>query len=47
VPFVIYNGGEITYKEGDFGLANVAATVVELLGLKAPEQWLESMIRNK
>ena len=47
VPFVIYNGGEITYKEGDFGLANVAATVVELLGLEAPEQWLESMICSK
>jgi len=47
VPFIIYNGGEITYREGDFGLANVAATVTELLGLEAPEAWLESMIIKK
>ena len=46
VPFAIYNGPEGTKvkEEGDFGLANVAATVVKLLGLEAPEQWLESII---
>ena len=47
VPFMIYNGPEGTeVKEGDeFGLANVAATVVKLLGYEAPEQWLESIIK--
>ena len=44
---MIYNGPEGTeVKEGDeFGLANVAATVVKLLGYEAPEQWLESIIK--
>lgn len=46
VPFAIYNGPEGTeVKEGDFGLANVAATVVKLLGYEKPEQWLESIIK--
>lgn len=47
VPFAIYNapnGTEI--KDGDFGLANVAATVVRLLGFDdAPKEWLEPIIR--
>ena len=47
VPFAVYNGPEGTeVKEGDdFGLANVAATVVKLLGYEAPEEWLESIIK--
>ena len=46
VPFAIYNGPEGTeIKDGDFGLANVAATVVQLLGFEKPEQWLESIIK--
>ena len=33
-------------KEGEFGLANVAATVVKLLGYDdAPAEWLESIIK--
>ena len=32
-------------EEGDFGLANVAATVVKLLGFEVPEQWLEPIIK--
>jgi len=47
VPFIIYNEGNVTYKEGSFGLANIASTVVELLGLEAPSSWLESMINKK
>ena len=46
VPFIIYNGPEGTKikEEGDFGLANVAATVVKVLGYEdVPEQWLESI----
>ena len=47
VPFAIYNGPEGTeMKEGDFGLANVAATVVKLLGFTdAPKEWLEPIIK--
>ncbi|HAE15213.1 MAG TPA: 2,3-bisphosphoglycerate-independent phosphoglycerate mutase, partial [Erysipelotrichaceae bacterium] len=46
VPFAVYNGPEGTeVKEGDFGLANVAATVVKLLGYEKPESWLESIIK--
>lgn len=47
VPFAIYNGPEGTEMkaEGDFGLANVAATVVELLGFEKPEEWLEAIIK--
>ena len=45
VPFIIYDK-ENTYcvKEGDFGLANVAPTVVKLMGLTAPDCWEESII---
>ena len=34
-------------KSGKFGLANVAATTVELLGYKAPSMWCESIIDLK
>ena len=44
VPFIIYNG-DVTIKEGDFGLANVAATVVKLLGLEPDSHWLEAIIK--
>ncbi len=47
VPFAIYNGPEGTEvkEEGDFGLANVAATVVKILGYEPPKEWLESIIK--
>lgn len=47
VPFIIYdpkNSGKYRLKEGEFGLANIAATVVNLLGYEAPDIWEESMI---
>ncbi|NMA64846.1 MAG: 2,3-bisphosphoglycerate-independent phosphoglycerate mutase [Clostridiaceae bacterium] len=47
VPFIIYdpvNSGKYKLKEGEFGLANIAATVVNLLGYEAPELWEKSMI---
>lgn len=47
VPFIIYdtvNAGKYRLKEGEFGLANIAATVVNLLGYEAPEMWEKSMI---
>ncbi len=45
VPFIIYDK-DSTYeiKDGSFGLANVAPTVVKMLGLTAPECWEESII---
>ena len=49
VPFAVYNGPEgLEVKEGDeFGLANVAATVVEILGYEKPEIWEESIVEIK
>ena len=43
VPFIIYNN-DVTLKEGDFGLSNIAATIFTLLGLEIPKAWDESMI---
>ena len=45
VPFIIYdkdNKWEII--EGNYGLANVAPTIVKMMGLTAPECWEASMI---
>ena len=45
VPFIIYDkdtNWEI--KEGTYGLANVAPTVVKMMGLTAPDCWEESMV---
>lgn len=47
VPFIIYdnfNGDKYTLKNGNFGLANIAATAANLLGFEAPDIWEESMI---
>lgn len=43
VPFVIY-GADVKIKNGDFGLANVANTIVKLLGLEPKADWEESII---
>ncbi|MBQ6614226.1 MAG: 2,3-bisphosphoglycerate-independent phosphoglycerate mutase [Clostridia bacterium] len=52
VPCIIYdnfNSDAYTVKEdnGTFGLSNVAATTVNLLGYNAPEMWDESIITLK
>ena len=45
VPFIIYDPDKTyTIKEGPFGLANVAPTVVKMMGLTAPACWEKSMI---
>jgi 2,3-bisphosphoglycerate-independent phosphoglycerate mutase len=47
VPFIIYdtvNSGKYRLKEGNFGLANIASTVVNLLGYEAPDMWEKPMI---
>ena len=51
VPCIIYDNFyaenyEVVVKEG-YGLANVAATTVNLLGYEAPEMWKESIIKSK
>ncbi len=47
VPFIVYdpaNNGKYRLIEGDFGLANIASTVVNLLGYEAPDIWEKTMI---
>jgi 2,3-bisphosphoglycerate-independent phosphoglycerate mutase len=45
VPFIIYDKDcEYPIKDGSYGLANVAPTIVKLLGLEAPDCWEQSMI---
>ena len=45
VPFIIYDKDtQWTVKEGAYGLANVAPTVVKMMGLTAPSCWEESMV---
>lgn len=43
VPFIIYNR-DVKLKQGNYGLANVAATVTDLLGLEKDPIWEESLI---
>ena len=46
VPFIIYDKkNTFELKDGAFGLANVAPTVAQIFGLKAPECWEEGMIK--
>ncbi len=45
VPFIIYDRDiKYTIKDGNYGLANVAPTVVKMFGLTAPDCWEDSMI---
>ena len=45
VPFIIYDPSQAwTIRDGSFGLANVAPTIVKMMGLTAPSCWEESMI---
>ena len=46
VPFIIYDKDERhEMKEGAFGLANVAPTVADLMGIKPYDSWEESMLK--
>ena len=45
VPFIIYDkDNDWTILEGSYGLANVAPTVVKMMGLTAPACWEASMV---
>lgn len=46
VPFIIYDKNEkYEIAEGSFGLANVAATVIKIMGIEKPSMWLDSIIK--
>ena len=52
VPCIIYDNAnadkyEVKADDGRFGLSNVAATMVNLLGYEAPDMWDESIIKVK
>ena len=51
IPFLIVdetaNNKNYSFKRAEFGLANVAATVADLLGVESDEVWLPSMIEVK
>ena len=53
VPCIIYDNTDakncytVKADEGNFGLSNVAATMVNLLGYEAPAKWDESVIELK
>ena len=45
VPFIIYDKDhDWKIKDGSFGLANVAPTVVKMMDLTAPDCWEQSMV---
>ena len=45
VPFIICDDEPHALKDGKFGLANVAPTVAQLLGLTPPACWMEGMLK--
>ncbi len=45
VPFIVCDDEPRALKDGSFGLANVAPTVLQLMGLEAPDCWLEGMLK--
>ncbi len=48
IPFILVGDTKnIRFKKGEFGLANVAATVADLLGVAPAENWEESMLETK
>ena len=53
VPCIIYDNTDakahytVKADNGSFGLSNVAATMVNLMGYEAPEKWDESVIELK
>ncbi|MBE6565235.1 MAG: 2,3-bisphosphoglycerate-independent phosphoglycerate mutase [Ruminococcaceae bacterium] len=50
VPLIVYDNhtsDRYEVKTGEFGLSNVAATVVNLLGYETPSMWDESVIEIK
>lgn len=46
VPFIVYNRDVELKQEGTYGLANVAATVADLLDIEPHQNWLPSLIKK-
>lgn len=47
MPFVLCNGErQIRMREGHFGLANVAPTILDLFGIEIPDSWEESVLED-
>ena len=46
VPFIIVDD-DVKYEisEGEFGLANVAPTIVKMFGFEAPKSWEKPIIK--
>ncbi|MCH5332812.1 MAG: 2,3-bisphosphoglycerate-independent phosphoglycerate mutase, partial [Agathobacter sp.] len=45
VPFILCTGErQVRIREGRFGLANVAPTILDLFGIEIPESWEESVL---
>ena len=45
VPFIIYDPDtKYVIRDGHYGLANVAPTLVKMMGIEAPACWEPSMI---
>ncbi len=45
VPFIIYDTDKVwTVKDGNYGLANVAPTLVKMMNLPAPDCWEDSIV---
>jgi 2,3-bisphosphoglycerate-independent phosphoglycerate mutase len=48
VPFILVDPqGDYALKNGNYGLANVAPTVAEILNVERPACWEDSLIENK
>lgn len=48
VPFIIYDNlykSKYELIDGEYGIANIASTIVNLMGYNAPDIWEESMIK--
>lgn len=45
VPFIVFNKKVKLKTDDELGLANIAATVTDLLGIPANEHWKESILR--
>jgi 2,3-bisphosphoglycerate-independent phosphoglycerate mutase len=45
VPFIIYDRDtDYKIKPGEYGLANVAPTLLKIMGYQAPKSWLPSIV---
>ena len=45
-PFIVYGKDVELKQDGNFGLANVAATVADLLDIEPNPVWEESLIKK-